>query len=370
MSTQTKTELERAKALMEDRSNPENEKQALEIYLRLSRKGDPEASYALYQYHKDRDPGKARSYLEKAVGKEYAPALYDLGNYYYTEVLGGEEKGAALLFRAAMGGEARAFCFMGECLERGEHGMQEDPARAVLWYERAAKKGIPEGVYYLGCCYLWGHGVRMDTEKGYSLLRQVWDLPDLGDRAKEVASMAYLEESDVALKEKGIDIIVESSQGREAGVCMHYGQRREMNGDLVTAILFYVRAAAWGENEGYYRAAKLKLAMGDHRQAMAYLHTAAEKNCAAAQFSLFRVSALGLYGEAPDAEEAIEWLRRAGVNGSARACHQLGNLYAVGVEELEQDNKAAIRWYRRALLDRAYPGWENVRELLAFLKDA
>ena len=66
----------------------------------------------------------------------------------------------------AHGGEPRAQYDLGLMYDQGQ-GVQQSDARAMEWYERAARQGEPRAQYNLGLMYLNGQGVPPDLVKAY-----------------------------------------------------------------------------------------------------------------------------------------------------------------------------------------------------------
>lgn len=50
--------------------------------------------------------------------------------------------------------------------------LEEDPARATVWFREAASHGNPEGQYNLGVAHAMGHGVKHDAGKAVELFEQ------------------------------------------------------------------------------------------------------------------------------------------------------------------------------------------------------
>jgi uncharacterized protein len=67
----------------------------------------------------------------------------------------------AQLCRDAQGGDAKAEYVLG-CCYNGDHGVQKDPEKAAVWWERAAAQGVADAQYYIGLSYYAGIGVPKD----------------------------------------------------------------------------------------------------------------------------------------------------------------------------------------------------------------
>ena len=57
------------------------------------------------------------------------------------------------------------------CLYQYGHGVDQDLAEAVHWYELAARQGNQDAQYTLGCCYYDGDGVAEDWDKAEEWFR-------------------------------------------------------------------------------------------------------------------------------------------------------------------------------------------------------
>ncbi len=66
------------------------------------------------------------------------------------------------LCRDARNGNAKAQYVLG-CCYNGDHGVQKDPAKAAIWWERAAAQGLADAQYYIGLSYYAGIGVPKDA---------------------------------------------------------------------------------------------------------------------------------------------------------------------------------------------------------------
>lgn len=48
----------------------------------------------------------------------------------------------------------------------------ENPTKALYWWMKAAEAGDPDGLYFLGECYINGYVVPENCEEGYKLIQQ------------------------------------------------------------------------------------------------------------------------------------------------------------------------------------------------------
>lgn len=108
-------------------------------WLALAKKGIPDAQYNLgiiYSYA-DRNLPDAVNWLRRAAKTGYAPAQYQLAEYY------------------ALG-----------------LGVSKNPAEAKKWYERSANQGLPVAEYYLASVYHFAVGVPHNDERAAKWYRK------------------------------------------------------------------------------------------------------------------------------------------------------------------------------------------------------
>lgn len=92
---------------------------------------------------------------------EEGKALYEAKNY---------EAAFPKLKKAAEKGKKGAQYRLARCYDKG-HGVEEDNAQAVKWYQKAAAQGYAKAQYQLGKAYLKGKkGLKADRKKAKSLL--------------------------------------------------------------------------------------------------------------------------------------------------------------------------------------------------------
>lgn len=105
----------------------------------------------------------------------------------------------------------------------------------------------------------------------------------------------------------------------------------------------------------------------DVTQAIEWIHKAAERNYAEAQFTLGNlydpatddVNKKGRGGIVPDLKQAVEWYYKAAMNEHNGAQYNLGIIYESGGEGVDQDPKQAAEWYYKAAMN-GHPGAKTV----------
>lgn len=81
-----------------------------------------------------------------------------------------------LLRQAAEMGNAWAQLYYGERLKNGFYA-EPNPAEAVKWLRKSAKKNCPEAFYQLGVCYENGEGVERDLNEAEAWYRKALNDP-------------------------------------------------------------------------------------------------------------------------------------------------------------------------------------------------
>ena len=125
---------------------------ALATWLPLAARGDIAAELRVGQMLRDRqgvrwrDFEGAASWFRKAAAHGNAEAEYALGRLYYEGFLVPRNTAEmrAMLKAAAWQGHARAQLTLGVIYEYGLDDIDEDYTAALMWYELAARRGVPE----------------------------------------------------------------------------------------------------------------------------------------------------------------------------------------------------------------------------------
>ena len=134
----------------------------------------------------------------EAAQEGNANMQYQLASYLY---VGDEtkepnkEQGFRWMQAAAENGSIKAQKVLGLLYTNGQHTPwpEQDLTEAVYWYERAARAGDAEAMYWMYCCYNKGVGVPYDGEQAKYWLRQAvnhgYEIdPDDPDLAEELKS--------------------------------------------------------------------------------------------------------------------------------------------------------------------------------------
>ena len=224
-----------------------------------------------------------------------AEELFNLGyNYAYGKgVQQDYAKAVEYYTKAANMGHAGAQNNLGVCYKNGE-GVKQDYAKAVEWYQKAANQGHARAQNNLGLCYEKGQGVNQDYAKAVEYYTKA-------------ANQGYMYAQ------------------KNLGYCYQYG--RGVKQDYTKAVEWYQKAA----NQGY----------------------------AGAQCNLGYCYEKG-QGVKQDYAKAVEYYTKAANQGDKYAQYNLGNCYNYGWCNIIQNKAKAVEWYQKA----ANQGYENAKTAL------
>ena len=125
---------------------------ALKEWLPLAERGDPVAQLHVGEMLRDRqgvrwrDFEGAAGWFRRAAAQGSQEAAYALGRLHYEGFLVPRDTAEmrAMLKAAARSGDARAELTLGVIYEYGLDDIFRDYTAALMWYERAARRGVPE----------------------------------------------------------------------------------------------------------------------------------------------------------------------------------------------------------------------------------
>ena len=81
-----------------------------------------------------------------------------------------EEETVAEWRRDAEAGQTYAMYNLGFAYYFGDNGLKEDRAEAFRWFQRGAKAGDVDSLYFVGRCYYRGSGVARNVTHGFGLI--------------------------------------------------------------------------------------------------------------------------------------------------------------------------------------------------------
>lgn len=213
--------------------------------------------------------------------------------------------------------------------------VERDVDRAFYWYNEAAKQGAREGVFHLGVMYSRGIGCTKNDKQAVIYLQQAADK----GHGEAQACLAY-----------------------------HYEHGEGVEVNLPLAIFWYEKAAENGNEHakknlnGFYTRFAVELMKKeekDYAQPIAWLHKAAEKGYADAEFLLGALCSSGDKGVAQDEKQSLAWFEKAGLHGNARAA-----MYMVGFYMQNEKQNEGMRHAMKWLVHAAYLGHPKARQML------
>lgn len=166
--------------------------------------------------------------------------------------------------------------------------LQNEPHRAVPWFEKASELGDAEGQYTFGICHVLGQGVPVDEGKAASLY--------------EAAAAQGQELSSVELGR------LLASQGHHREAMKHY----------VKEIL---RAPQGAPQARFRMASHLDESSGQEKRAFRHFLVGAKAGQRECQYHV------GLGYRYKDATRAEKWFRRAAAQGHVGAMYKIGDMY-------------------------------------------
>jgi len=306
-------------------------------------KGDAEAQTLLGILYSDGSDGlgvdenleKALELFQKAAEQGYAPAQYNIGNFYYNGAVVGQNyiKAFEWYLRAAKQGNVYAQYNVGMIYANGYIGMA-DFDKALEWHLKAAEQGFTLAQISIGSFYISGLGVKQDYKKAFD-----WFL-------KAAIQNDALAQSNIG-----------SFYAYGLGVEVNYGE----------SLKWYLKAA-----EQSYAAAQFAVGLiydkglsvkRDDNEALKWYFRAAEQDYAAATYNI-GVHYKNGNGVVQDNDKAFEWLLKAAEQGFPDAQSSIGEYYANG-KIVQQDYTKALEWYLKAA-EQGYEGGQyNIGTLYA-----
>lgn len=112
----------------------------------------------------------------------YAAMAYNTGMLGVRLLLDDDRRGARLLDRAAVNGDAAAQFNLGVAYAQGRMTGQPDPQSALLWYKRAAEAGYARAAYNAGAIFANGDLGTVDMDRAAFWMRTAADLEHDGAR--------------------------------------------------------------------------------------------------------------------------------------------------------------------------------------------
>lgn len=213
-------------------------------------------------------------------------------------------------------GDPEAQFRLGRLYDRGE-GVEQDKAKAVLWYKKAAAAGVTSAQYNLALAYYLGEGGPPDKTLAATWFRRAAEKGD-GDARYALGNMYLNGEGVNQDTAKGMILL---RQGADAG---------DAAAQCILGTVFL---------DGL-------LVPKDLAQGIKLIQTSADQDCGAAQSVLGQCYYHGT-GVKEDKVLAAKWLRRAAEKGIPLAERWMGLLCSEG-DGVPKDDAEATNWFRRA----------------------
>ncbi len=147
---------------------------ALQLFEEAARRGSTDAMCYAAEYYEEgaRDYGRAFYWYEKAAQKNYKPAFFTVGVwYYYGQGVEYDPMKAYYWFKkGADTGSAGSMYYIAVLYDNGE-GVAQDFSKSYRWFLRAALHGDVMSYHYLGTYYEYGIGVRKNLSTAKTLYK-------------------------------------------------------------------------------------------------------------------------------------------------------------------------------------------------------
>lgn len=209
--------------------------------------------------------------------------------------------------------DARAYTQLGIANLEG-NGCPEDMVLGHAYLDTAANMGNLLAMYNLGLCKLNGYGCRVDTSAAIFWLEKAAD-----------------EESAKAINELG-DVY-------------------EAQGDFANAVLYYEKAVAMGDLNGYcnlgYCYEQGTGVVLNSQKAFELYKYAADNGSTRGCMCVANCYLNGTYVE-ENVAEALAWFTKAAESGNVLAMYYCGNILENGADGVKADTKKAREWYKKA----------------------
>lgn len=278
----------------------------------------------------------------------------------------------AQLAQLASEGDPAAQYRFGEVYRFGGNGISPNPAKAVVWFIKAAEQGDVSAQLSLSDCYYNGTGVEEDHFEAVRWMRKA---------AEQGDSAAYWTLGVCHYRDDGVPV---SSNNKGEAVrwfkmAAERGHAKAQswladcyyNGvgvlkDVRQAVVWFERAADLGDPDGQFGLAVCYLTGNGVRkspfEAIKLLRDAANQKHVGAQYYLGECYYAGSNGITIDHTEAFRWFRKAAEYGAPAAQYRLGDCFLHGYGTEKSRNKAII-WYKAAANGGFPEAEEKLKEL-------
>jgi len=225
-----------------------------------------------------------------------------------------------------------------------------DYAQAVVWYQKAANKGVSQAQYELGLVYMSGEGVSKNYNEGVSWLKKAAEQGHA--QAQYNLSLAYYKGNGVAKSStQSINWLTKSAEKgyekaqNELGKTYRDGDEG-VSKDLKQSIKWFRKSAEQGFPEAQYNLGVVLLQQNEKdKEAIEWFLKAAEQGFMHAQYDVGAEYYLGR-NISQDFSKSAYWFKKAAEQGYAVAQSELGKMYLEG-KGVAKDFVQADYWCRK-----------------------
>lgn len=331
-----------------------NKKKSLEMLEKAADAGYSEAQIECYRTYDqglgvERNPDKARYWIEKAAESGSMDAQFELGFKCYNRDTD-YAKAVQWFRKAAYNGHAEAQFYYAQMFFEG-NGVAEDHKEALRWMEKSAQKGFSTALFNCAVFYESGVGTAVDKAAAYNYYAKLAETKlSEDDTAKELfvmrasvkcAQMCYdgdgiPENTAKALYwyEKAAELGNVEAQ-KKCGQMYFDGEGTQA--DYYKAYHWFEEASGQGDDEAMFVYAYLNEvgANGDMNKALACYEELAEKGYSDAMVKCGELYRKGC-GTTGDFDKARYWLKKAIENGNDEAQEEYDLLEAAEKEWNEE----------------------------------
>lgn len=232
------------------------------------------------------------------------------------------------------------------------YGVEQDGAKAIEWYTKAADLGNSDAMNFMGAMYHNGDGVEQDFGVAMEWLQKAADL----GHAQAMANIAFMYRCGNGVAQDGAQAIEWYTKAADLGVLSALSEIGDMyrNGEGVEqdddkALEWYVKSLSSIPDYMVYEEIVDILHGEDAAEEWFEESGDAEKMMALAE--LYRSHYyVGEEQLLPDFDKAIEWYTKAADLGNSDAMKMIGYMYEYAniFYEAEQDLDKAMEWYQKA----------------------
>ncbi|WP_436659828.1 SEL1-like repeat protein [Acinetobacter sp. P1(2025)] len=315
---------------MIDRTQPEENKLALDMYSKSAEKGYAPAMVALgdmYSTGKGITPDikKAEQYYQKGADANDETAINRLALLYLLqdgldteEDTANAKKTFALIQRAANNDNPQALYVLSMAYQNG-YMVKTNEDKGLEYLEKSAKLGWPEAEYSLAYLYLMGYNVKADTAKAVDLFTKSADhgysnaqnnlgmlylkgevIPKDLVKAKKYLSMGAIQGNPMAAfnlsSAYALNMLTPPNQGEAKRLAL-FAADNEYTPAINKVVEYYA--------QGQYGFEK------DNEKAREYLNKSIALEDSDAMLMLANAYYVGGYGYAKDLTKANEWMEKA-----------------------------------------------------------